>query len=132
MHVGSVERIEVYKDLPPEPQAGQAEDIEESWPAHGSIFFHDVQLRYATNLALALKGINFEVRPGEKIGIVGRTGSGKSSCISALFRVSPALSGGKIVIDGVDIAHVRLEKLRKSLAIIPQDAILFVRFRLCL
>jgi ABC-type multidrug transport system fused ATPase/permease subunit len=81
-------------------------------------------LRYAPDLPEVLKRVSFEVRPGEKLGIIGRTGSGKSSLASSLFR-AVELSGGKIVIDGIDIKTIPLQELRKRLSIVMQDPVLF-------
>ncbi|KAH9945256.1 P-loop containing nucleoside triphosphate hydrolase protein [Epithele typhae] len=94
------------------------------WPAQGTIELKDVVMKYRPGLPAVLKGMTMSVRPGEKIGIVGRTGAGKSSIMTALFRLVE-LSGGSIVIDGVDISAIGLDDLRKALAIIPQDPLLF-------
>lgn len=86
--------------------------------------FRNVALRYRDGLPLVLDGLTFDVKPGERVGIVGRTGAGKTSLLTALFRVAP-LSGGSIEIDGVNIEKVGIETLRHRLSIIPQDAVLF-------
>ncbi|KZV84227.1 ATP-dependent bile acid permease [Exidia glandulosa HHB12029] len=122
--MNAVERIHVYSELPPESQIADVE-VDDVWPTNGAITFENVQLRYGPELPLALKGITFDVKAGEKVGIVGRTGAGKSSLLATLFRVSPTLTGGRILIDGTDIAHIGLNTLRKALAVIPQDAIVF-------
>ena len=83
-----------------------------------------MNLRYRTNTELVLKGLNFEVEAGQQIGIVGRTGAGKSTVSMALSRLVEAESG-KILIDGVDIARVDLKRLREKITIIPQDPCLF-------
>jgi len=98
--------------------------LDPSWPQEGRITFSDVQMRYRAGLPLVLKGLTMDIRGGERVGIVGRTGAGKSSIMSALFRLTE-LSGGRIAIDGVDIATVGLHDLRSRLAIIPQDPTLF-------
>lgn len=86
--------------------------------------FQDFQVRYREGLDLVLKGINFKVNSQEKVGIVGRTGAGKSSLTLALFRIiEPA--GGKIVIDDIDVTKIGLHSLRSRLTIIPQDPVLF-------
>ncbi|XP_053972249.1 ATP-binding cassette sub-family C member 5-like isoform X1 [Hylaeus volcanicus] len=122
----SVERICYYlRTLRNEETLGKdAENPPNEWPTHGKLEFHEVQLRYRKELPLILNNISFTIKAGEHIGIVGRTGAGKSSLIVALFRLVEACAG-KIKIDGVDIAKVSLELLRSKLSIIPQDPVLF-------
>ncbi|KAJ3186105.1 hypothetical protein HK101_009741 [Irineochytrium annulatum] len=94
------------------------------WPSEGRVAFEGVSMRYQEDLPLVLNEVSFSVAPCEKIGVVGRTGSGKSSLMLALFRmVEP--SNGRVVIDGVDLSKIGLKDLRSRLAIIPQDPILF-------
>lgn len=95
-----------------------------AWPQKGIVEFQNFQVRYREGLELVLKGIDFSVKSQEKIGIVGRTGAGKSSLTLALFRIIES-AGGKIVIDDVDIAKIGLHSLRSRLTIIPQDPVLF-------
>ncbi|KAI8831071.1 P-loop containing nucleoside triphosphate hydrolase protein [Chytriomyces cf. hyalinus JEL632] len=95
-----------------------------NWPSTGSIKINNLEMRYAPDLPLVVKGVTFEIMDKEKIGIVGRTGSGKSSLMQALFRIVEP-SGGSIIIDGLDILKIGLKDLRSGLAIIPQDPILF-------
>ncbi|PLN82694.1 P-loop containing nucleoside triphosphate hydrolase protein [Aspergillus taichungensis] len=122
--LNSVERIEHYANhLEQEAPLHQA-PIPANWPEKGRIVFSDVQMRYRPNLPLILKGVTMAVRGGERIGIVGRTGAGKSSIMTALFRLTE-LSGGHISIDDIDIATVGLSDLRTRLTIIPQDPTLF-------
>ncbi|KAJ3120011.1 Multidrug resistance-associated protein 1 [Physocladia obscura] len=123
IQLNAVERLVEYMDLPIEDQFGEPAP-HSSWPDRGDIQFRNVQMRYQPNLPLVLKGVNVEIKGGEKIGVVGRTGSGKSSLMQALFRIVD-LAGGEITIDGVDISKLRLHDLRTSLAIIPQDPVLF-------
>ncbi|KAK9518326.1 hypothetical protein VZT92_023636 [Zoarces viviparus] len=124
----SVERIDHYiKCLESEAprQSPEADAPAASWPQQGNITFQDVEMRYRDDLPLVLKKLSFTILPEETIGIVGRTGSGKSSLGVALFRLVE-LTGGSIVIDGIDIARIGLNDLRSKLAIIPQEPVLFI------
>jgi ABC-type multidrug transport system fused ATPase/permease subunit len=94
------------------------------WPHEGKIVYKHATMRYAEELPLVLNRTSFDVKPGEKIGVVGRTGSGKSSLLMALFRLVE-LEGGCIMIDGVNIRDCNLHELRSRLAIIPQEPVLF-------
>ncbi|KAK0469912.1 ABC transporter, partial [Desarmillaria tabescens] len=124
--MNSVERVVHYAtEIEQEaPHVLPNSKVPESWPSVGHIELKDVVLSYRTGLPAVLKGITMTVKAGEKIGIVGRTGAGKSSIMTALYRLVE-LSSGSIHIDGVDISTVGLTELRKSLSIIPQDALLF-------
>jgi ATP-binding cassette subfamily C (CFTR/MRP) protein 1 len=102
----------------------------ESWPTSGSVTFEKVSLRYRPGLDLVLKDVSFTVKGGEKVGVVGRTGSGKSTIMLSLFRMLETAKdtnpeANRIVIDGVDIAHLKLPDLRRKITIIPQDPVLF-------
>ena len=97
----------------------------DDWPSVGEIVFDNVQLRYRPELPCALKGLSLTVKGGEKIGIVGRTGAGKSSIMTALLRLFEAEAGSRILIDNVDITTVDLKRLRSSIALIPQDPLIF-------
>ncbi|XP_054648189.1 ATP-binding cassette sub-family C member 5 isoform X1 [Dunckerocampus dactyliophorus] len=123
----SVERINHYiKTLESEASCKSLSDAPAlSWPQQGKITFNNVDMRYRENLPLVLKGLSFTIQPEETIGIVGRTGSGKSSLGLALFRLVE-LAKGSIIIDGVDIAQIGLDDLRSKLAIIPQEPVLFI------
>jgi ATP-binding cassette, subfamily C (CFTR/MRP), member 10 len=99
------------------------ENVAAEWPHRGVVRFDDVRMRYRADLPLALNGTSFETRAGEKLGIVGRTGSGKSSLFLTLFGVL-GLESGHILVDEIDISKVPLHVLRSRLAIIPQDAFL--------
>lgn len=121
----SVERVLEYSALPSEaPEVIPDHRPSSSWPANGAVSFHNYSTRYRTGLDLVLKDINLEIKPREKIGIVGRTGAGKSSLTLGLFRlIEPA--GGNISIDDLNTSTIGLQDLRQRLAIIPQDASLF-------
>ena len=98
--------------------------VGDSWPEAGRVHFVAVELRYRPDLPPALRGVSFAVGAGERMGIVGRSGSGKSSLVSALLRLVE-LDGGRIEIDGVDHRHVPLCRLRTSIAVVMQDAVMF-------
>ncbi|CAE6373370.1 unnamed protein product [Rhizoctonia solani] len=123
-NMNMVERIIHYQTLEQEPPAKLDDDPPQEWPKHGGINFRNVALRYRDGLPLVLDGLTFDVKPGERVGIIGRTGAGKSSLLTALFRVAP-LAGGTIEIDGISIEKVGVETLRHRLSVIPQDAVLF-------
>jgi len=92
----------------------------DSWPSKGEIEFKNYSVRYRPDTDMVLKNISFSVEGGQKIGIVGRTGSGKSTICLSLFRILEATEG-KILIDGIDITQIGLHRLRSKLTIIPQD-----------
>ncbi|XP_063924449.1 probable multidrug resistance-associated protein lethal(2)03659 [Zophobas morio] len=119
----SVERILEYTELPQEPNDGTFVPPP-SWPQLGQIEFKSVSMRYAPHKPLVLKNIEIKIQPREKVGIVGRTGAGKSSLVSTLFRLTHF--EGQILIDNVDTKIVPLNVLRSKITIIPQDPILFV------
>ena len=123
INMNAVERIGEYIDIEPERQGGTPPPAH--WPTDtGNIVVRDLAVRYAAEFPRALDGVSFEVAPGEKVGIVGRTGSGKSTLSLAFFRFLEA-EAGSIVIDGINIADIPLDKLRERLTIIPQDSQLF-------
>ncbi|XP_046996199.1 ATP-binding cassette sub-family C member 5-like isoform X3 [Schistocerca americana] len=121
----SVERINSYlRKLMPEDFKTAKINVLPEWPTKGRIEFKNVSLCYREGLPNVLMGINFIIESAEKIGIVGRTGSGKSSLVAAIYRMAE-LSSGKITVDGVNIADVKLQHLRSRLSVIPQDPVLF-------
>ncbi|XP_044964033.1 ABC transporter C family member 14-like [Hordeum vulgare subsp. vulgare] len=121
----AVERVNQFSTLPSEAEWKKEDHLPSpNWPTNGDIDISDLKVRYRPNTPLILKGINVSIRGGEKIGVVGRTGSGKSTLIQALFRlVEPA--EGKMIIDGVDLCALGLHDLRSRFGIIPQEPVLF-------
>jgi ATP-binding cassette subfamily C (CFTR/MRP) protein 1 len=124
-NIVSVERVLEYAALPSEaPDIISKNRPPISWPAQGAVAFENLSVRYRAGLDLVLKNVNLSFKPHEKIGVVGRTGAGKSSLTLALFRIIEAAEG-HISIDGLNTSTIGLMDLRRRLAIIPQDAALF-------
>ncbi|KAJ2371084.1 hypothetical protein IW150_004761 [Coemansia sp. RSA 2607] len=120
------ERVIEYTNLSSEaPEIVDDSRPTESWPQDGTVEFRNYSTRYREGLDLVLKDMSFRVKPMQKVGIVGRTGAGKSSLTLALFRIIEA-AGGQILIDGEDISKYGLFDVRSKLSIIPQDPVLFV------
>eukprot|EP00804_Cyclotella_cryptica_P002769 CCRYP_021220-RE/>CCRYP_021220-RE protein AED:0.04 eAED:0.04 QI:4107/1/1/1/1/0.71/7/473/383 len=122
----AVERIQQYFKIQGEaPRESSADALLPSdWPYHGMIEFIGAKLRYRQGLPLVLKGLSISIPAKSKVGVVGRTGAGKSTLMVALLRMVE-LDAGIIKIDGVDIKNVGLKKLRSNIAVIPQDPVLF-------
>ncbi|EDV27235.1 uncharacterized protein TRIADDRAFT_22762, partial [Trichoplax adhaerens] len=120
----SVERVDEYTKLPKEKEFYQKDDPKSEWPKFGRIKFEDVSFAHSEHLPLVLKSISCEIKQYEKIGIVGRTGAGKSSLIASMFRL--AEPRGKILIDDVVINNIGLNCLRSAISVIPQDPVLFI------
>lgn len=124
-YVISAERIKQFMCIPPEPPAIVEDNRPPlSWPTKGRIELLDLKIRYRPNAPLVLKGITCTFREGTRVGVVGRTGSGKTTLISALFRLVEPY-GGKVMIDDINICSIGLEDLRSKLSIIPQEPTLF-------
>lgn len=128
----AVERVVQYSNVDPEHDGTQsAPSID--WPQTGAIQVSNLNLRYRPELPLVLKNLSFDVDPGTKLALVGRTGSGKSSFLLALLRIVPPQPGSRIVVDGIDICGMQLHDLRSRVSMIPQDPVLFtgtVRFNI--
>ncbi|KAL2462581.1 ABC transporter C family member 8 [Forsythia ovata] len=124
-YIVSVERIKQFMHIPPEPPAiVDDKRPPTSWPSKGRIDLMDLKIRYRPNAPIVLKGITCTFREGTRVGVVGRTGSGKTTLISAFFRLVEPYSG-QIIIDGIDICSIGLRDLRLKLSIIPQEPTLF-------
>ncbi|XP_051631006.1 multidrug resistance-associated protein 1 isoform X5 [Manacus candei] len=124
-NIVAVERVKEYTEMEKEAEWSIEQTAPAStWPEEGKIEFRGYGLRYREDLDLVLKNINVTINGGEKIGIVGRTGAGKSSLTLGLFRINEAAEG-EIIIDGINIAKIGLHDLRFKITIIPQDPILF-------
>ncbi|KAJ3293214.1 hypothetical protein HDU79_000583 [Rhizoclosmatium sp. JEL0117] len=125
MSLDSVERVVEYSEVTQEPaRVNPAYRPPQNWPHEGRIEVKDLSIRYAEDQPCVLKRLNFVVKPGEKIGVVGRTGAGKSTLSLAFFRIVPFFEG-TIEIDGLDIEKLGLHDLRSKLTVIPQDPVLF-------
>uniref|UniRef100_A0A8C6UBB9 ABC-type glutathione-S-conjugate transporter n=1 Tax=Neogobius melanostomus TaxID=47308 RepID=A0A8C6UBB9_9GOBI len=124
-NIVSVERVNEYAETAKEADwTIEGSSLPLAWPQNGTIEFQDYGLQYRKGLELALKGITLNVPEREKVGIVGRTGAGKSSLALGIFRILEAAKG-KIFVDGVNIADIGLHDLRSRITIIPQDPVLF-------
>jgi ATP-binding cassette subfamily C (CFTR/MRP) protein 4 len=113
----AVERVLEYTVLPSEPLETGSKKPDQDWPRTGEIVFENVSYSYDKDLPAVLKDLSFRINSGEKIGIVGRTGAGKSSIVQTLFRM--AEPNGSILIDGVNIKDLSLHDLRFKISIIP-------------
>ncbi|KAI1716433.1 ABC transporter domain-containing protein [Ditylenchus destructor] len=129
----SVERVLYYcKNIQQEQSTADTDDLPAVWPSTGTISFKHVVLQYPSEPLPALRDVSFDVDDHEKVGIIGRTGSGKSSLCNALFQLYD-LKSGTIYLDSRDISKISLSRVRRSMAIIPQDPVLFsgpVRFNI--
>ncbi|KAK8850349.1 hypothetical protein IAR55_004267 [Kwoniella newhampshirensis] len=125
LEMNNAERIIHYTCLPLEPPRTLSTDPPlSSWPSRGSVSFHNVSLRYTRTSPYVLKELDFTIEGGEKVGVIGRTGAGKSSLISAIMRMVDDLEG-EVSVDGVDLGKVGLDTVRSRIGTLPQDAFLF-------
>ena len=123
----SVERVLAFGKLEPEAPLEQDDDVallKRGWPKHGNIDVEGLTVRYRPSLPPALKNVSFRIPEGSRVGVVGRTGSGKSTLTQALFRLLEA-EEGRIIIDGVDVSKLGLHALRTNISVIPQVPTLF-------
>lgn len=123
-NIVAVERVREYAEIQNEAPWVTSVRPPDDWPSAGNIRFEDYKVRYRPELELVLHGVTCDIQSTEKIGIVGRTGAGKSSLTNCLFRIVEA-ADGRILIDDIDIATLGLHDLRSRLTIIPQDPVLF-------
>ncbi|KAL1140983.1 hypothetical protein AAG570_000909, partial [Ranatra chinensis] len=123
MNMAGVERIRQYSDLEHEDYKPDGL-VPKGWPKQGEIRFESVSLRYDRTQDVSVSHLTLIIPPGQKVGICGRTGSGKSSLVMSLFGMVP-LTEGRILIDGVDMSALPLQALRSRLSVIPQDVIMF-------
>lgn len=118
----SAERLIEYSKLKPEAPLDIAEtEPASTWPATGDVSYEHVAARYRENLDLVLRDVSFDIKGGEKVGVAGRTGGGKSTLTMVLYRIIEAESG-RVMIDNVDVSKIGLRALRSKLSIIPQDS----------
>jgi ABC-type multidrug transport system fused ATPase/permease subunit len=129
--LGAVERIAQYADMPREPaldpgpgEDGDGDEPPPDWPSSGALSVDDLSISYAPDAPPALRAVGFSLRGGERLGVVGRTGAGKSTLVAALPRFAP-VSGGRVLIDGLDLSRLRLGAVRAAVALVPQDPFLF-------
>ncbi|KAF4524122.1 hypothetical protein B566_EDAN011859 [Ephemera danica] len=122
----SVERVVEFCQIESEPPLETQKDVEilQNWPENGEIIFENVSLTYPPSEEPVLRNVSFKIKACEKVGIVGRTGAGKSSLITALFRLSN-FTTGRVVIDQIDTSTIGLHKLRSNISIIPQEPVIF-------
>ena len=119
----SVERVMAYTKLPSEPGYDRQKTPPEDWPSQGAVSLRNVSMVYLDGGPCMLKDVNLDVKPNEKVAIVGRTGAGKSSLVAALLRMPDPQ--GQVLIDGVDLGTIDIQAARGSMAVITQDPVLF-------
>ncbi|VDM63338.1 unnamed protein product [Angiostrongylus costaricensis] len=123
-NIVSVERIKEYHDIEREGPFTSEYPLIDAWPYSGAIEFRNFSIRYGNSEKLAVKNMTFSIKGGEKVAIIGRTGSGKTTVARGLLRLVEKASGD-VFIDGVNIADLGLRELRTRITIIPQDPVLF-------
>ncbi|KAI0889275.1 abc transporter [Annulohypoxylon maeteangense] len=128
VELNSFQRISEYAEIEPEAEPKEEElkagKIPASWPATGNMEFRNVTARYSETGPDILRNVSFRAQPGQRIAIIGRTGSGKSTITRSILRSTDVVSGG-ITIDGIDVRNIPLKRLRSSISFVPQDAVIF-------
>jgi len=124
MFMSSVERIAAYAAVEPEEYAMLASPPPPLWPSSGAVTWDAVTLAHSPDASPTISSLSISIAGGSKVGICGRSGCGKSTLLMSLFRVSE-LRSGRILIDGVDVTSIPLLRLRKAIAVIPQENVLF-------
>ena len=124
MELNSFERVEEWVQLPPEDTPTDNKQPPAAWPTQGDVQIRELSVKYSKDTPEVLNKISFDVKPGERVGIVGRTGAGKSSLALSILGFTE-ISHGSITINGLDITNVNSEALRRRVTIIPQDPVLF-------
>ncbi|KAI1779139.1 abc transporter [Hypoxylon cercidicola] len=128
VELNSFQRVTEYTDIKPEAdpaeEAAKADSVPAAWPASGNIEFQKVTARYSQDGPDILRNVTFYARPGQRVAIIGRTGSGKSTITRSLLRSTDVVAG-KITIDGIDISNIPLKRLRESISFVPQDSVIF-------
>jgi len=120
--IGAIARLKIFsQQTASENLPGENEDVPDNWPSHGTIEFKNVSASYISGGNLVIRNLNMSIGAGEKIGICGRSGSGKSSLITTLFRMLEISEGSSITIDGIDITKLPREVVRSRLNAIPQE-----------
>ncbi|KAM3462428.1 hypothetical protein NHJ6243_004177 [Beauveria neobassiana] len=124
--LNAIDRVLGLASIPSEEEDGEQDGAvtPENWPSHGQVKVRKLGVRYSENLPWTLSNISFSVQAGQRLGIVGRTGAGKSSLINSLLRFVDA-TAGEILIDDQDISQVSRKRVRDAVTVIPQDAFLF-------
>ncbi|KAI0900117.1 abc transporter [Annulohypoxylon nitens] len=128
IELNSFQRVAEYAEIEPEAEKGEEErkgaKVPAAWPMTGKVEFRNVTARYSEEGQDILKNVSFCAKPGQRVAIIGRTGSGKSTVTRSILRSTNVVSGG-ITIDGIDVSNIPLKRLRESISFVPQDAVIF-------
>jgi len=124
VQLNSFERVKEYIEMNQEPSSRPEAEPPAAWPTQGDLKVTELSVKYSEDGPEVLNKISFEIKPSERVGIVGRTGAGKSSLALSILRFTE-ISNGSIVINGLDVQKINLEALRQRITIVPQDPILF-------